>query len=152
MLAEVVTDKQEGGDPDHRAAIGVERESAILELGSARDDGGEMPEAGDEVSNHERPVSHAIKPIVHARNLTVVDMQKPAQPRVEKLPSHGAPNDVAAGNSAGAAGERAGRGWNQVKMPLKYQESAACQQELIRDRQAHDAEDQQREDRGIAID
>ena len=38
-----------------------------------------------------------------------------------------------------------------MKMPLKDEKAAACQQKLIRDRQANDAEDQEREDRGIAI-
>src|SRR5579871_6861274 len=110
-----------------------------------------MAEAGDEVADHQRPMSHAIEPIVHARDLAIVDVEESAKLGMEKLPADSASDDVAASDSAHAAGERADRGWNQEKMPLKNKKTAACEQELIRDGQAHNAEHQERENRDVAV-
>src|SRR5580658_7875568 len=65
LITEEIAQKNEAEDPDCASRPGVGGEGGKLKPGDSRDDGGKVPQAGDEVSNRERPVSDAVKPSVH---------------------------------------------------------------------------------------
>src|ERR1700685_191303 len=132
-FAELISDKDEGADPERRSAVGKQGEGTILELGRSSHDGSEVPHSGDEIAGHERPVADAIEPIVNALDVAVSYVQPAANSRVEKLPADGAADQIAAGDAGHASRQSAGESGNQAQMPLEYQEAAAGEQEFVGD-------------------
>ena len=100
----MISDEDEGADPNSGAAISVHGERMILELGRARDDGGEVADPGNEISDHERPMPDAIEPVVDALDGPVSNMQPASHARMEEFPAHRAADQVAAGDARHASG------------------------------------------------
>src|SRR5437879_11646114 len=142
----MISDEDEGADPQSGSAISVHRESTVFELGSARDDGGEVADPRNEIADHERPMADAIEPVVDALNGPVLNMQPASHAGVEEFPADGSTDEVAAGDAAHASGQRACNCGNQSQMALVNEEAAAGEQELVGDGKSDDAEDQERKD------
>jgi hypothetical protein len=150
-LAKVKSDKHKCGYPDHSATVRVQRKTAIANLRGARDNRGEVTHSWNKVADHQRPVADPIEPRMHALNVFFLDVQKLSKARVQKLPADGPADNVATGNSANAAAQRAGNSGNQLQVSLINQKPAASEQEFVRHRQADDAQNQQRKDREIPV-
>jgi hypothetical protein len=101
---EMISDEDEGADPKRSAAISVHRERRVLKLGSARDNGGEVADSGNEIAHHERPMPDAIEPVVDTLDGPVLNMQPASDARMEEFPADGAADQVAAGDSRHASG------------------------------------------------
>src|ERR1700687_1508980 len=98
-----------------------------------------MALSGNEVTDHEGPVSDAIEPIVNTPNVAIPYVQPAAYARVEKLPADGAAGEGAAGDAGHASGQGAGEGGKQPQMALENEEAAAGEQELVGHGKSDDA-------------
>jgi hypothetical protein len=84
-------------------------------------------------------------------DLVIANMQQPAGARMQDFPSNRASDDVAAGDAAHAASQRAGKRRNGVQIAAIDKIPAAGEQELVGHGNADDPEYQQPEDGEIAI-
>jgi hypothetical protein len=96
-------------------------------------------------------VADAAEPVVNTLDLRVVDVEHPAEPRMEEFPADGLADDIAAGDTGHATGQRAAKRGNWLEAALVDEEPAAGQQELVGYRKPYDAQYQQREDGEIAV-
>src|SRR5665213_2777571 len=110
-----------------------------------------MAHAGHEIADHERPMPDPVEPVMHPADLFVADVQQLAGARMQKLPPESTSDDVAARDAAHASGQGAGKRWNRMQVASIDEKAAACQQKLIGNRNADDAQHQQPEDSEIAI-
>ena len=98
-LPEMISDEDEGANPKRGTAISVHRERMVLELGSARNYGGEVADPGNEITHHERPMPDAIEPVVDALDVSVLNMQPASDARMEEFPADGSTDQVTAGDA-----------------------------------------------------
>ena len=112
-LPEMISDEDEGADPKGGATICIHRESMVLELGRARDNGGEVADPGNEIADHERPMPDAIEPVVYTLDGPVLNMQPASDARMQEFPADGSADQVAAGDPGHASRERSGKSGNQ---------------------------------------
>src|SRR5438552_8336090 len=126
-LAKVKTDKHKWGNPPHSAPICVQCKAAKADLRRSRHNRGEVTHAGDKVAHHQRPVADLVEPRMHAFNVFFLDVQKLSCAGMQKLPAYRSADDIAAGDSANAAGQCAGNRGSQLQMSLINQEAAACE-------------------------
>ena len=74
--AEVIADEEKRAHPQQRARVRENREPVVFQLGRARHNRGEMPDAGDKIADHQRPMADPVKPVVHPPDLLVANMQQ----------------------------------------------------------------------------
>src|ERR1041385_2359909 len=110
-----------------------------------------MPDAGDEITDHQGPMADFVEPVMDAADMFILDVQHPPKARMQELPPDGPTDDVTARDAANAAGKGSSQRWDEAQMALVDQESAAREQELVRYRQTNNAEHQRREDSDVAI-
>lgn len=103
----MIPDEQERADPQQRATVGESRERGKLELRGARDNGGKVAHTRHEIADRERPMSDAVKPVMHPADLVLTNVQEAASARMQEFPSDRSSNEKAAGDAAHAACERA---------------------------------------------
>ena len=129
----MITDEQKRAHPQQRARVGESRESWIFQLRRARYNRREVPHAGHEIADHERPMPDPVEPVMHPADLLVANMQQPAGARMQKLPPQRAPDDVAAGDAAHASSERARKRWNARAAGRDRSESRSRSAEIHRE-------------------
>ena len=105
---------------------------------------------GNEIAEGEAPVAGAPEPGVRLLHVIFRDPQIPAV-AVDQREPESASQDIAHRDAAGAAGKAAEQGQGQREMPLKHQVPGERQQRLIGNRQADDAQHQQRKNRQVSI-
>src|SRR5947209_6647967 len=104
MFAEMTSQKNKKTDPKDRAAIRVHGEGRIFQTRCARHQRCEMTNARNKITEEERPMADAIKPVVHALDLPGGDVKVAAQLGVNKRQSNRAAQTVTTGY-AGRASE-----------------------------------------------
>src|SRR5258706_10713893 len=121
--SKVIADEHKCGDPHHRSRICEQGEAAVFHLRRPCDNCSEVTHTGDKVAHHECPVADFIEPRMHTLNVLILDVQKLSHARMQKLPAYSSADNVAASDSAGAAGQCAGDRGNQGEMALIHQEA-----------------------------
>ena len=148
--AQIVAGRDKANHPEQAAGISVKREGAGADFTHARGEGGEVADAGDEITEEERPLAVAVEPYLDLRKM-------PADPAVQRgkalegVDGSRAAQQIAQRDSAETATERREDCSVELQLSAMYGYAGEHEDGFVGNPGAYDAEGEQSEDREVAV-
>jgi len=102
-FAQIIAEGEETGDPDAPSRPGVQRKRPRAKTTRAGDESGEVPNAGDEITEKQGPLSEAFEPFLSFRQMTA-DVPLQQRNPLQRVNHSGSPQEVAQRDAAKASG------------------------------------------------
>src|SRR5262249_46055967 len=142
FFADIIAGGDEGKRPYEPPNVGVYRKDGKLEFSRARNICGEMPDAGNEVSEGQRPAAHTPEPAVNSVHVIVGDPE-PRTVMDQQVGAERSSQQEADCDSAGTSEECRHEGRTKLKCVIKNEITRKCEEPFVGNGQADDPQHEQ---------